>query len=309
MTQENISSIRQQLADYLEASHHSQRKAAKQLGVSTTTLSFFLSGTYTGNNTEVATKAQQLLQMGAARKKIVQLPNICLTLGNTAAILRTVKIAHMHRNIALIFGPAGCSKSTTLKYCKETTNGIIYVEADATTSTPRSVLQLILDAMGESTKGTTATMMQRILKLLVDTDRLIIIDEAQHLTEKSFDTVRAINDKAHIGIVYAGNPSILQRMYGRQQEEFDQVYSRVVYKCKLTNDYTLEDIAAIYADKGFDKDCLKHLLGIARRKGGLRIMTYQCQIAQNIAISLDEAFTVQHLENAAALMGIGGQIS
>ena len=70
-------------------------------------------------------------------------------------------------------------------------------------------------------------MMQRIITKLSGTNSLIIIDEARHLTTKAFDTIRAINDKAHIGIVYAGNPEILRRMYGRQEEELDQLYSRV----------------------------------------------------------------------------------
>lgn len=37
-------------------------------------------------------------------------------------------------------------------------------------------------------------------------------------------------------------------------------------------------------------------------------MVNQCQIAQNIANAVNEEFSVQHLEEAAAKMGIGGSI-
>ena len=128
----------------------------------------------------------------------------------------------------------------------------------------------------------------------------------EELTEKSFDAVRAINDKAHIGIVYAGNPSILKRMYGRQEEELDQLYSRVVYKCPLNNCYTLEDIASIYAGVNINRECMQYLYQISKRKGGLRLMVNQCKIAQNLAAALNEDFSMKHLEKAAVRMGIGG---
>ena len=35
-------------------------------------------------------------------------------------------------------------------------------------------------------------------------------------------------------------------------------------------------------------------------------MVNQCQIAQNIALAMREEFSVEHLEEAAAKMGIGG---
>ena len=118
--------------------------------------------------------------------------------------------------------------------------------------------------------------------------------------------MRAINDKAHIGIVYAGNPSILKRMYGRQEEELDQLYSRVVYKCPLNNCYTLEDIASIYAGVNINRECMQYLYQISKRKGGLRLMVNQCKIAQNLAAALNEDFSMKHLEKAAVRMGIGG---
>lgn len=242
-----VSEMRQSLTGYIFKAKESQSRVAKELGVSETVLSLFLGGTYTGNNEELAKKIEQYIRMRTARQTVAKAPEICLTVNNTRAILEKAKMAHLYNDIVLIYGPAGCGKSTALKYYAQHNNGALYVEADVTTNSPRCILKLILAAMGEETKGSTADMMQTIISKLADTNRLLIIDEAQHLTEKSFDAVRAINDKARIGIVYTGNPSILKRMYGRQEEELDQLYSRVVYKCPLNNCYTLEDIASIYA--------------------------------------------------------------
>lgn len=304
MNQEQIDAIRQQLAEFLKICKYSQRQAARELGVSITTLNFFLKGTYIGDNADIAQKAEQFIRMGTARQEVIQVPDICLTVKNTEAILHKCKIAHVNNEVLLIYGPAGCGKTTALEYYANQNNGVLYIQADATTSSPRCILQLILSEMGEAATGTTNSMMQRIISKLRNTNQLVIIDEAQHLTERAFDTLRALNDKAHVGLVYAGNPSILQRMYGRQQEDYDQVYSRVTYKCSLKNVYTLEDIRAIYAGHEINKDCMKYLYGVAKRKGGLRIMTRQCKLAENIAASLKEHLSMEHLEAAARMMGM-----
>lgn len=302
-----ISAMRNQLAGYIAKNKAIQSRVAKELGVSKATLSLFLSGSYTGNNEELAKSAEQFMNMGAARQATAKAPEICLAVGNTVEIEEKARIAHVQNTIVLIYGPAGCGKTTALEHYAQSNNGVIYAQADVTTNSPRCVLKLILSALGEEAKGSSADMMRFVLGKLTDTNRLLIIDEAQHLTEKSFDALRAINDKAHIGIVYAGNPSILKRMYGRQEEEYDQVYSRTIYRCRLSNFYSLEDIENIYSGYEISKECLKYLYQISRRKGGLRLMVNQCRIAQNIALAMNEEFSVEHLEEAAAKMGIGAE--
>lgn len=303
MNNEQIDAIRQQLTDHLKAFGCSQRQAAKELGVSGTMLSFFLKGTYDGDNDRLAQKAEQFIRMDTARRRVKQIPDICLTVRNTQSILQKCEIAHMNNEVVLIYGPAGCGKTTALQYYEEHHNGVVYVEADATTNSPRCVLQMLCEKTGESPVGTTNSLMRRIIEKLRGTNQLVIIDEAQHLAERAFDTVRALNDKAHVGLVYAGNPSILQRMYCKRQDDFDQVYSRVVYKCQLKNVYTLEDIRAIYTGHDISPECLKYLYAIAKRKGGLRLMTHQCKIAENIAASLKEALSLEHMDAAAEMMG------
>lgn len=301
-----IAVMRERLAQFIETSGTSQSRVAKELGVSKSTVSLFLGGTYSGNNQELARNVEQLLSMGAARQATAQVPKICLNVRNTVDIEQTARIAHVQKSIALIYGPAGCGKSTALKHYASTTHGAIYVEADATVNTVCSILKLILAAIGGEARGSTADLMQCILAKLKGTSQLLILDEAQHLSERSFDAIRAINDKAHIGIVYAGNPSVLRRMYGRKAEEFDQVYSRTTYKCCLNNAFTKSDISSIYEEFDFSSECLDYLWRISKRQGGLRLMVNQCQIAQNIALAMREEFSVEHLEEAAAKMGIGG---
>ena len=72
-----VSEMRENLASYISSAKESQSKVAKELGVSKTVLSLFLSGTYTGNNQELAKKIAQYIQMGTARRTIAKAPAIC----------------------------------------------------------------------------------------------------------------------------------------------------------------------------------------------------------------------------------------
>lgn len=299
-----INDLRSKLENDIQMNSKTQSQVAKQLGVSKATLSLFLSGNYTGNNEEMAEKVEQYLALVAFRQSIAKEPAVCLTLSNTEQILEKVHITHATNDILLLYGSAGCGKTTALKYYTEHNNGAVYVEADVTTNSHRSILSLILEALGEAPKGATSDIMRKLVSKLKSTDKLIIIDEAQHLTPKSFDAIRALNDKAHVGIVYSGNPSILNRMYGRSAEELDQVHSRIGYQCPLKNRYSLNDIEKVFEKYHLPADCLQYLQRVSQRKGGLRVMVKQYKLAANIATALNEAFRIEFLDEAAKRMGI-----
>lgn len=299
-----VQEARKKLMEYMERSNRTQGAAARELGISSATLSLFLKDRYTGNNEEIAERIEQFLGMEQRRNSLSQKPGICLELGNTNDILEKVYVAQTTGDILLIYGDAGCGKTTALQYYAKHNKNVIYVEADVTNSSYRSMLCLIAEELGEAERGATSTIMRKIIRKLKGSSAVLIIDEAQHLAPKAFDTIRALNDKAGIGIVYAGNPSIKKRMYGRKQDDFDQVYSRIGFHCPLSNRYSVGDIQAIFKDYGLDEECITYLRRIAQRKGGLRIMVKQYCMAANIALSLQEPFGIIHLQEAADRMGI-----
>lgn len=304
MSEEYTAKIRQSLIEYIKQNNKSQSQISKELNISKTALSLYLTGSYIGDNEEISNKIKQFLSMSKMRRSLTKDPEINITIGNTEKILDKVLMTHISNDILLIYGSAGCGKTTALKYYAENKNGVLYVQADATAATPRPILSLILNEMGEKSVGTVFNMKETIIHKLKDSNRLIIIDEAQHLTEKSFDMLRALNDKANIGIVYAGNPSILKRMYGRKEEEFDQVYSRIGYQCEVSNKYSFEDIKHLFNEFNIPIPCLKYLHKISQRKGGLRQLIKQFKIALNISKALNEDFNINHLEESAEQMGI-----
>ncbi|MFM9673702.1 AAA family ATPase, partial [Streptomyces galilaeus] len=57
---------------------------------------------------------------------------------------------------------------------------------------------------------------------------LLIIDEAQHLSEKAIEEIRSWNDKVGLGIALFGNVKVLRRIEGGGRDDaFAQLYSRL----------------------------------------------------------------------------------
>lgn len=295
---------RELIQQYIEKTGKSQAATAKQIGISPTTFSLFLNGRYSGSNEEVAESVMQFLKIEMKRDALSKKPEVFTDLNNTREILSKVYIAQITGDILLIYGDAGCGKTTALRYYEKNNRNVIYIEADVTNNSYRSILTTIAEDTGVNSYGSAAAIMKRLVRFFDGSTALLIIDEAQHLAPKAFDAIRALNDKAGIGIVYAGNPSIKKRMYGNHQEDYDQVYSRVGYHCPLYNRYSLKDIQMIFKGLPVNDECIKYLHKVAQRKGGMRVMIKQYCLAANLALSLDEPFNIVHLKEASERMGI-----
>ncbi len=307
-TEMYVNSVRLKLSDYISNTKRSQSAVSKGIGISAAALSQFLSRSYMGSNEDVAIKAEQFMNRESERKNYTPKPGFTSKLKNTLKINSALDYTFNRNSICIVIGDAGCGKTTALQNYTELNNGAVYVQADATKSSPRAILNLIVKTFGFKIRGTTSEILDKIIEELTGTNCLLIIDEAQHLTERSFDTIRAINDKAEIGIVYAGTPNIFNRMFGKRADELDQVYSRHGFLCELKNRYSIDDISNIFRDFKLSKTILKHLLNVSSRKGGLRLAVNLFRLANDIAVRTGEEFNEKHLEIASMNVGNGGAL-
>lgn len=232
-------------------------------------------------------------------------PEFKYDLENTKLVFSGLGYVHSRGGIATIVGAAGSGKTTALQQYAKDNNGVIYVQMDATKSSPRAVLKLIAKAIGKDVRCSASDLLDTLVDEFKGTSRLVIIDEAQHLTERSFDTVRALNDKAGIGLVYSGTPDIRNRMVGRKKEELDQVYSRIVYDVKLKNRYKFAEIESLFSDYNLDEDVLKGLHNISSRKGGLRLAINLFMLANDMAVQNEDKISMAYLNLASKHIGTG----
>lgn len=305
MNNNKIEKSRELLFDFIKSTGKSQAMVSKELGISPGTLSQFLSCTYIGLNEEIAKRIYQYLKMENERRNYTSNPAFTDKLTNTQLITTALSYIHTRGGICTIVGAAGSGKTTALQHYADKNNGVIYIQVDATKTSPRAVLKLINKSVGENTKGSASDMLDNLIDSFIGTKKLIIIDEAQHLTERSFDTVRALSDKAGIGIVYAGTPDIRNRMVGRKKEELDQVYSRIAYDCEIKNSYKLSEIKDLFSGYKLDDTVIKSLYNISKRKGGLRLAINLFKLANDMADRQNEVINTTYLQIAAKHVGTG----
>lgn len=306
MQMNNIEKSRSRLIAYISSSGQSQAAISKRIGLSAATISQFLNSSYCGDNEEVAMKVGSFLNLQEMRQDYANAPDFTDKLKNTRKIYIALDYVYSNRCIGVVAGVSGCGKTTALKNYQKIMNGVVYVQADATKWSPCSILKLIAKSMGEPCKGSASEILDKLVDELAGTDRLIIIDEAQHLTARAFDTLRALNDRAEVGVIYAGTPDIIDRMTtGRLQEDFDQVYSRIGYTCNLINRFSLKEISVLFDGFHLDETVIQYLCNAASKKGGLRYMVNLFKVA---SAKSGKAVTVQSLEAAALHVGIGANV-
>lgn len=290
-----LAETRTALADFMRQSGKSQRQISRETGLSTSVISQFLNSSYAGDNEEVARTISQYLTISKKRLNAVSTTQFYPELRNTEDVLFTCFYAHQHNEIALVTGDAGAGKTTALHHYTDTSTGVIFVTANACTTSATAVLSLICKELGQQVPGRKAMLMNILVEQLKGSNRLIIIDEADHLSFDALQAVRNINDLAGVGIVLSGNDKIYRQMLaGRRSYEFDQLRTRIVVRKKVVNDYTIEEMTAIFP--GLKQECIGYLLKLANSES-LRTAKKLYEVAMDFAAAQRTTLTVKHLRN------------
>lgn len=252
------------LLEVMETFEKTQTQVAKEIGLSTATISQFLDGSYKGNNKKVKNTIDKYIEQIKERNKIKNGISFYPELYNSRQTLFICNYAHLNNDIALICGAAGAGKTTALNHYKANNIGVIMVTADPCCSTTLGILKRILLALNKPIKGDKSVMFNDLIKYFKGSNKLLIIDEADNLNFTALQTIRTLNDKAKIGIVLSGNDKIYRQMLtGQKSYEFEQINSRVFVRKQVENTYNLEEIENIFNTK--DKELSGILLDVAQR--------------------------------------------
>ncbi|MBN3016287.1 AAA family ATPase [Ruthenibacterium lactatiformans] len=204
-----------------------------------------------GDTEETAKEIQKYLTVAKARLNTVQTGNFYPELRNTKDVLFACMYAHKHNDVALVCGDAGAGKTTALNYYAKNNAGVIMVTANACTPSATAILKMICAELGKPAPGRRDALMNLLVEQLHGTNRLIIVDEADHLSFSALQAVRNLNDLAGVGIVFSGNDKIyLQMTSPRKGYEFDQIRTRIIVRKKVHNEYTVEEIKGVFGCSG-----------------------------------------------------------
>lgn len=262
--------------------------AAKAIDISSSTLSQFLAGKYTGNVEETERKIANWLRLIQEREQLSgEVIEWVDGIRNSELVLDIARLTHLQKSIGVVIGRSGLCKSMALKKYAYDHPDTIYIEVDGAYSA-KEVMREIHMRCGYNGIGHLNFLKKQIIEKLLDSGRMIILDQAEYLSDKALDLIRTIHDKAGIGVLLAGMPHLMKNIKGTEGVH-EQIYTRIGAAIEL-EPLTLEDIQKLV--HSYDKNSnglYKEFIDPSRKNGRvLRILYRESKrIAKNKGIPIN----------------------
>ncbi len=215
--------MQEELKEFLKSNGLTQAMLSRSLGVSTSAVSQHLKGVYKGDVSSLESKIGDFMENYKSRDIVEDIP-IVLTadMSMTHFILDECIVG---KEMAIIYGKAGCGKTTAIKEFVKSHPEAILIEAIPGMQI-RSVLGVICDKLSISPSKNAETMIVDIAKAFMARDSILIIDEAESLTTKTLEAIRRIWDFSLVPTALVGTPALLANLKGRNGELL-QLFSRI----------------------------------------------------------------------------------
>lgn len=153
--------------------------------------------------------------------------------------------AKERRRFSVFAGQAGLGKTIALQeYCRENDDAILIKGSEATSSS--QILEQLCRSLDLTKTPRVAQNMDRIIFALQDSDRLIILDEADKCKPNSLDPLRTISDNARVGVTLVGNNKLVDKL--QTEERFELIASRVCFWPKPMGRIEIEDVKTLFIE-------------------------------------------------------------
>lgn len=316
MKKEYNTQLQERLEQFLKEEGLSQAKAAPVLGVSSAVLSQYRRSMYDKGDIEaLEKKLEEFFRIKEEQAENIKKAEPFKTAHGyvptsiSESAYKLIRYCQLEKGIVVIDGDAGIGKTkAAAKFLQDNPATAVYVKAAPSTSSVRSLLKVIAKALKMPENQRTEDLSAMIQEKLKNTDKVLIIDEAQNLKFLALEEIRGWVDedpftgKPGIGIVLIGNDEVYNKMLGKQEAIFSQQFNRTrLHGRYRTVDVTKEDVAQLFpvlTEKEMEKE-LTYLHNISHSKWGIRGMVNVFNNAVN-----NEDISLEGLQKMANTMGI-----
>jgi hypothetical protein len=256
-----VADVVARVRSFMAERNFKQATVARMLGVSSSTFSKFLAGSYEGNLAKLVNKVINWINsVNRKEERIKPKPFIETEIARriAALIIQTEAFSEEEGRIALIIGDSGHGKSVCLKQYAEANKNTLYIQLDATMSSLRLFVE-IAKRLHIASSGSLSEITRHLVENLRSRNIIIMLDEASNLTVKQLNQLRQIIVvKARCPLILAGNADLLRTVIQpttkHGYESLDQFTSRLMGILNLDELashkgdglYTSEDIRKLY---------------------------------------------------------------
>lgn len=274
LSDSQVEEIRTAVRAIMQAEGLSQADVARGADIPYGTFTPWLSGKYAGDNAALALRVQRWIGSREGERRVINLalaePGFVET-PTAIEILNLLQWAKSAPGITLITAGPGMGKSACTKYFQSQNPHAYRVVMRPSTSGIHSMMSEIAQTLGV-TERNPAKLTRAIGDKLRRNGRhtLIMVDEAQNLSDTSVDELRHYLDEYGCGIALLGNEDV-QTRWGRAtpKEGYGQLHRRIGPRLRRLRPLT-EDIDTYLAAWGItDREVIKLLKVIGRKPGAL----------------------------------------
>lgn len=286
--------------DYIKKTGKTQAAVAQELGISSGALSSFISGAYKTPHT-IVPKVQNLIEI-SERKKITLTDPPFVETTISKMVKNAIKYSHVRGKISVVYGDAGIGKTQAFRsYLKENSLAVGITIAP-TYASITGVNELLAEQLGVRER-VARKITSEIISRLRGSGRVIIIDEAQHLTVRALNHIRCLADEAEIGVCLIGNEEVYSKLKGSGKADFAQLFSRIGMREPVSiHSITKDDVANVFGDAQLSEDALNILYQICQTNYGLRGAV---NVFVNTAAVFGEEITAANIARMMREMNIG----
>ncbi|KTE24434.1 MULTISPECIES: AAA family ATPase [unclassified Sphingopyxis] len=293
------------IIDHKAATGMSWTEIGKRTGIAAGTISQFGSAKgYAGDEKRLAEQVyryrQQLAAQAAIKVTAPEIPGFFR--GPTAQDVETALSWAQRGRMVVIATGAGMGKTKTIQNYRDSVSNVWVVTIAPSSAGVMTMQQKTLAALGDrEANGPPNKLTALIIAKIKDTGGLLIFDEAQHLSEKAIEEIRAWHDETGVGIVLSGNIKVLTRLEGgNRRDAFAQIFSRVAHRIVRAQPLQGDADALCDAWGVFDDASIRAIREICMKPGALRGATFTLELAHMIAASEGVAVTAGHIRDCWA---------
>ena len=291
---------KQKINEYMAGAGENQSSVAKKIGVSPSALSQYLAGKYP-TPMAIEPKIKEffaMLEMKGSTSLMASRPEFKPT-SISDTVINTIAYCHVQRAMGAIYGDAGIGKTMSVNKYEEDHTEAIVISAAFALSKPMSFLKALARKLRTPEVRRQDDLYIDLVDKLRGSEKILIIDEAQHLPHSTLEIIRGLHDDAEVPVVLVGNQEVYSKLVGRGEAAFAQLFSRIaIRKNMLTGMIKLTDVERIFT--GLGEAETKFLHDVSRSRWGLRGAVY---VYLNAANNGD--LSVEGIKKMVKFMGIG----
>lgn len=293
-TDAELAQLRAETAAFIERQNWTKRQFAKDSDIAEGTFGPWLAGQYAGDNEKVAASVYRFLTARREQAQLAASVPVAPEFQETKSAKRIMAVLD-HCQVFGDMGVIGCGpgvgKTASIAQFRATRPRVYVATMSPSSRGVPNALVEMLAAMGDDeARGTPQALSRRVAKRAT-AGGLIVLDEAQHLSQQAVDEFRSIHDRTGVGLVFSGDESVFQLFDGTRKAAFAQFHSRIGMRHRQARPMA-EDAAILARSHGVtDGPSIKLLSEIAQKPGALRGMTKTLLLARRMAAMADQPLT------------------